>query len=58
MSQMNEVSGIRYATSVSMDVDLVEAMTKRGNPTSAPGRDQAGETDFTSRYGQYRHKRS
>ena len=28
MSQMHEVSGIRYATHVSMEVDLVEVMTK------------------------------
>ena len=28
MSQMHEVSGIRYATHVSMEVDLEEVMTK------------------------------
>jgi hypothetical protein len=58
VSQMNEVSGIRYAAFESMDVDLAEAIKKLETVTSTPGRDQAGEKDFTSRYFQYRHKRS
>ena len=54
-SQMNEVFGIRKDTYGVHGCRPRGSSDQAGNSTSAPGRYQAGKTDFAPRYGQYRH---